>query len=146
MEVIFIKDLKNQGKKGEIKTVKDGYGENFLIKNGYAILKNDQNMKQLKSEQAKKAKENEENKKNAEEIKKQLDKITIEFKVKTGVGDRVFGSISLKQIKEELNKKNISIDKKMIEITNPIASLGFHNVNINLYPGVIAKLKVHVIK
>lgn len=146
MEVIFIKDLKNQGKKGQIKNVKDGYAENFLIKNGYAIIKNAENMKKLQYEQDKKAAEDKENKKKAEEIKEKLEKEVLEFKVKTGDQDRVFGSISIKQIKDELNKLNYKIDKSQIELATSISSLGFHNININLYPGVLAKLKIHVIK
>ena len=98
MEVIFIKDLKNQGKKGQIKKVKDGYAENFLIKNGYAVKKTKENLSKLNHEQAKKAKEDAENKKQAEELRKKLSKVILEFKVKTGEGDRVFGSIRIKQI------------------------------------------------
>ena len=146
MEVIFIKDLKNQGKKGQIKNVKDGYAENFLIKNGYAVIKNKENLAKLNHEQATKAAQDAENKKQAEAIKKELDKVILEFKVKTGEGDRVFGSISIKQIKEGLQNLNYKIDKSQIEITNQIASLGFHNVNINLYTGITAVIKVHVIK
>lgn len=146
MEVIFIKDLKNQGKKGQIKNVKDGYAENYLIKNGYAVKKTKENLAKLNHEQAKKAKEDAENKKAALELKEQLSKAILEFKVKTGDGDRVFGSISIKQIKDELQKQGFKIEKSAIEIINPIASLGFHNVNINLYPGIVAEVKVHVIK
>ena len=139
MEVIFIKDLKNQGKKGQVKNVKDGYAENFLIKNK-------QNYQKLEQEQNKKKKEDIENKKKAEILKKELEKITLEFKVKTGQGDKVFGSISIKQIKEGLLKEGYKIEKSQIEINNTIASLGFHKVNINLYPNVVATIKVHVIK
>ena len=146
MEVIFIKDLKNQGKKGQIKNVKDGYAENYLIKNGYAVKKTKENLSKLNHEQAKKAKADEENKKQAEELKKKLSKVILEFKVKTGVGDRVFGSISIKQIKDELSKKGYKIEKSQIDIPNTIQSLGFHNVNISLYPGITSTIKVHVIK
>ena len=145
MEVIFIKDLRNQGKKGQIKNVKDGYAENFLIKNGYAVLKTKENLARLNSELKRKEEEKESNKKTAEELKKKLDKETIEFKVKTGAGDKVFGSISVKQIKDELEKKGYKIDKSMIEHTT-ISALGFHNVNINLFANVIATIKVHVVK
>ena len=146
MEVIFIKDLKNQGKKGEIKTVKDGYAENFLIKKGYAVMKTKESLARLQSEQRSKAKEDAENKKVAEAMKKDLDKLVIEFKVKTGEGDKVFGSISVKQVKDELQKNNFKIDKSQIEILSPIGSLGFHNVDIKLYPGITATIKVHVVK
>ena len=146
MEVIFIKDLKNQGKKGEIKNVKDGYAENFLIKQGYAVMKNKENLARLQCEQRNKAALDAENKKTAEAMKIELDKLVIEFKVKTGEGDKVFGSISVKQIKDELQKNNFKIDKSQIEILSPIAALGFHNVDIKLYPGITATIKVHVIK
>ncbi len=146
MEVIFIKDLKNQGKKGQIKNVKDGYAENFLIKNGYAVKKTKENEAKLKHEQEKKKKEDLENKKKAEEIKEQLSKEVLDFTVKTGAGDKVFGSISVKQIKDSLDKKGYKIEKNMITIENPIASLGFHKVEIELYPEVKATIKVHVMK
>ncbi len=146
MEVIFIKDLKNQGKKGQIKNVKDGYAENFLIKNGYAIIKNAENLKKLKYEQAKKEAEDKENKKKSEEIAKDLEKEVLEFVVKTGSQDKVFGSISVKQIKDELTKKGYKIEKSQIDLSSAISALGFHNININLYPGVVAKVKIHVIK
>ncbi len=146
MEVIFIKDLKNQGKKGQVKNVKDGYAENFLIKNGYAVKKTKENLLKLNQEQTKKAKEDAANKEEAKLLKEKLSKVTLEFKVKTGEGDRVFGSISIKQIKDELAKKGYKIEKSAIELTSNISSLGFHNVNINLYPEITAQIKVHVIK
>ena len=146
MEVIFIKDLKNQGKKGQVKNVKDGYAENFLIKNGYAVKKTKENLLKLNQEQTKKAKEDAANKEEAQLLKEKLSKVTLEFKVKTGEGDRVFGSISIKKIKDELAKQGYKIEKSSIELTNNISSLGFHNVNINLYPEITAQIKVHVIK
>ncbi len=146
MEVIFIKDLKNQGKKGQIKNVKDGYAENFLIKNGYAVKKTKENLSKLNHELEKKKQEDENNKKEAIKLKEKLSKVTLEFKVKTGEGDKVFGSISVKQIKDELEKQGYKIEKNQIDVVNPIASLGFHNININLYPEIIVQVKVHVIK
>ena len=136
MEVIFIKDLKNQGKKGQVKNVKDGY----------AVKKTKENLLKLNQEQTKKAKEDAANKEEAKILKEKLSKVTLEFKVKTGEGDRVFGSISIKQIKEELAKQGYKIEKSAIELTSNISSLGFHNVNINLYPEITAQIKVHVIK
>ena len=146
MEVIFIKDLKNQGKKKKKKKVKDGYAENYLIKNGYAVKKTKENLSKLNHEQAKKEKEDENNKQKAKELKEKLSKVILEFKVKTGEGDKVFGSISIKQIKDELLKKGYKIEKSQIEIPNIIQSLGFHNIKINLYQEINAIVKVHVIK
>ena len=146
MKVIFIKDLKGQGKRGDRKEVKDGYAENFLIKNGYAVKKTKENLSKLNHEIAKKEKETEEKKVEATKVKETLSQLVLEFKVKTGEGDKVFGSISQKQIKEELEKKGYKIDKNQIDITNPISSLGFHNVEINLFNDITATIKVHVIK
>ena len=146
MEVIFIKDLKGQGKKGQVKNVKDGYAQNYLIKNGYAVIKNKENLQKLEKERNKKEAEDLENKKNAEKLKKELQNIVLEFKVKTGEGDKVFGSISVKQIKDELSKKGYKIDKSQIDIKKSISTLGFHNIDINLYPGIVGVVKVHVIK
>lgn len=146
MEVIFIKDLKNQGKKGQIKQVKDGYAENFLIKKGYAVIKNKENLAKLQHEQEIKMQQDKEAKDNAKIIKEKIEQETLEFKVKTGEQDKVFGSISIKQIKDELSKKGYNIEKGQIDILTPIASLGFHNINIKLYPEITAKVKIHVIK
>ncbi len=146
MQVIFIKDVKKQGKKGEIKTVKDGYANNFLIKNGYAVPVNEENLKQLERENKKEQQEDLKQTNLATELKEKLEKDTLEFKVKTGDYDKVFGSISVKQIKDALSKKGYSINKNQIIISTPIASLGFHYVQINLYQKISAKLKIHVIK
>lgn len=146
MEVIFIKDLKNQGKNGQIKNVKDGYAQNFLIKNGYAIAKTKENLSKLEHENAKKAEEDKNNKQVAEELKQKLEKVVLEFKVKTGEGDKVFGSISQKQIKDELQAQGFKIEKNQIDNSKQISSLGFHNVDITLYAGITATIKVHLVK
>lgn len=145
MKVIFIKDVKGQGKKGEIKEVKDGYAKNFLIKNGYAIKETKESLKILNREQQAKKQEDEENRKKALKDKESLEKEKLSFIVKTGEHDKVFGSISVKQIKEKLDQK-YKLDKKQIIINNPIASLGFHEVQINLYKDIVATIKIEVKK
>lgn len=146
MEVIFIKDVRGQGKKGDIKDVKTGYAENFLIKNGYAVLKTKESLKQLEKENKEKANQKQQEEENAKKLKTEIEKIVLEFTVKTGEGDKVFGSVSPKQIKDELAKKNIKIEKNMIKNNNSLSTLGFHNVDIELYPKIIATIKVHLIK
>lgn len=145
MKVIFINDLKKQGKKGDIKEVKDGYAA-FLIKNGYVVPANDGNLKQFNT-QKEKEKLNETLKiKDCESLKNELEKLTIKIKVKTGASDRVFGSVSTKQINEELKKLNYSIDKNKIKLNDPLSCLGTHIVEIELHKQVIAKLKVNLEK
>lgn len=146
MKVIFIKDLKKQAKKGEIKEVKDGYANNFLIKNGYAVQVTEKNMENVKKENEAKKQEEQLLTDEATKLKKELEKMTLVFKVKTGDKDRVFGSISPKQIKEELLKKGYKIDKKQIELNTSLQSLGFHKVTITLYKEVKAELKVQLVK
>lgn len=146
MEVIFIKDLRGQGKKGDIKNVSDGYAKNYLIKNEYAVLKTKEELVRLEKANANKLAEDKANKEKAKELKKKLDEVTIEFKVKTGEYDKVFGSISVKQIKEELNKLGYKIDKNQIMLEVPISVLGFHKVEVELYSNIKANIKVHLIK
>lgn len=142
MKVIFLKDLKGQGKKGEIKDVSDGYAINFLIKKGYALKKTEGSLTKLNEE----IKENKaldlKNREEALKLKEQLEKITLEFSVKGSKDGRMFGSISTKQIKEELNKLGYNIDKKQIENTT-VNSLGMHLVNITLYKDIKCQVKVH---
>lgn len=146
MKVIFLKDVKGQGKKDEIKDVKPGYAQNFLIKNGYAVALTQTSKKRLDND-TKKAKEKDElDKKENSLLKEKLEKIVMNFNLKTGKQDQVFGSISTKQIHDELIKLGFKIDKKKIKLTNPITSLGFHNVNIELRKDVIAKIRVQVTK
>jgi len=144
MKVIFIKDLKGQGKKGEIKEVKDGYATNFLIKNKYAVKKTEENLHVLEINKKHEQEQDLKNRNEANKLKEKLEKLVLKFQVKTGVQDKFFGSISVKQIKEKLNDYNI--DKNMINIISPISSLGFHEVEIVLYKDIKARVKVELTK
>ena len=146
MKVIFVKDLRGQGKRGEIKEVKDGYAENYLIKNGYAKKLTEQNYQQYQKDKKEEQELDEKNRKDANKVKEKLQTLELVFKVKTGAQDKVFGSVSTKQIKEELDKKKISVDKKQILLEDGLSSLGYHNVKIELYKDVIGEVKVKLEK
>jgi len=145
MKIILIKDVKKQGKSGDILNVKDGYGT-FLINKGDAVLATQNSVDRLDRENQEKEKNEQKLIKECEVIKKKLENLKITFKVKTGQSDRVFGSISPKQIVEELKNRGYNIDKKQIKIDGSISSLGFHNVDIELHKKVIAKVKIELTK
>ncbi len=146
MKIIFLQDVKKQGKKGEIKEVKDGYAMNFLVKNGYAVPATSTGVNRLKKEQAEAELQESLKIKDCEQMKEQLEKMTIEIPVKTGEMDRVFGSVSSKQIVTELQKKGMKIDKKMVSMSDSLTSLGVHEVTLVLHKQVSATIKVRLIK
>ena len=142
MKVIFIKDLKKQGKVNEIKEVSDGYATNFLIKNGYAVKYTKTSNEILNTSLKNAALEEEKNIKEATKLKNELEKKEINFNVKSGNDGRVFGTISTKQIAEKLTELNYKIDKKQIKLDVPLNVLGTHYVTINLHKKVDCKLKI----
>lgn len=146
MKVIFIKNLRGQGKVGETKEVKDGYAKNYLIKNGYAQMLTEKTKASYDRKVERDFKQDEKQRQEAKALAEKLEKKSFLFKVKTGEGDKVFGSVSPKQIKEELVKHGFNVDKKQIELEHNLTSLGFHNVNIRLYKDVVAVIKVQLVK
>lgn len=146
MKVIFLKDVKGQGKQGEIKEVKDGYGMNYLIKNGYAVKATDTSVNRLNKEKAEKALEENLLVKDMEILKTKLEKEKIVFKAKTGAQDQMFGTISVKQIKEKLSELGYNIKKQDIHLEFPLSTIGFHEVDIELHKKVIAKIKIEIKK
>lgn len=144
MKVIFIKNLKNQGKIDEIKEVSDGYATNFLIKNGYAVKYTKGSQERLEDDIKNRALEEEKNIKQAKELKTKLEKENLIYISKSGVDGRIFGNISTKQINEKLITLGYTIDKKKIKIDTPLNLLGTHYVNIELHKTVLAKLKVTI--
>ncbi|MCR5332433.1 MAG: 50S ribosomal protein L9 [Bacilli bacterium] len=145
MRVILLKDVKGIGKKNDIVNVKDGYASNYLIPNGLAVMESKGSIEVLNKQKADKAKKDADDKANAEVIAKQLENIVLEFKANVGEDGRMFGTISNKQVEEELKKThNIVIDKRKIITKVPVDRLGYTILDIELYKGVVGKIKVHV--
>jgi|SRR5579875_2332207 len=145
MKVIFLKDVKGKGKKGEIKNVADGYAHNFLIKQGLAVEATSANISALDAQKKKQEKLAAEELEEAKKLKEKLDQLTVELTAKAGEGGRLFGSITSKQIAEELEKKHgIKIDKRKMEMADAIRSLGHTKVPVKLHHDVTATLTVHV--
>ena len=158
MKVLLLKDVKNLGKKGAVCNVADGYAQNFLFKNGLAVQASD---KAQEIRQAEIQKEKEEEAKRVEEANKNkviLEALMVTFKAKAGKDGRMFGTISTKQVAEEIVKltgisnedlsnapTNVSVDKRKITSDVPISSFGVTNVSVELHKKVIAKVKVQVL-
>ncbi|AKG36858.1 50S ribosomal protein L9 [Paenibacillus durus] len=145
MKVIFIKDVKGQGKKGQIKEVSEGYATNFLLPRGMARPATEGNMKTLENQAAAEERRKQQEKEEAEQLGQKLSGLELTMKAKAGEGGRLFGAITSKQIAEALAKANgITIDKRKIELEEPIRHLGTTQVQVKLHTEVKAVLKVQV--
>ncbi|GEN89635.1 50S ribosomal protein L9 [Oceanobacillus sp. FSL W8-0428] len=145
MKVIFLKDVKGKAKKGDVKNVPDGYARNYLLKNNLAEEATSGNLKALDAKKKKQDKLEIEEKESAINLKDKLADLTVELEAKSGENGRLFGSITSKQIAEALNKQHgHKLDKRKIELDEPIRALGYTNVPVKLHPEVSGSVKVHV--
>ncbi|MFJ8064287.1 50S ribosomal protein L9 [Psychrobacillus sp. NPDC096426] len=145
MKVVFLKDVKGKGKKGEIKNVADGYAHNFLLKNKLAVEANTAAISALEGQKKKSEKEAAEELAEAKKLKEVLEQLTVELKAKSGSDGRLFGSVTTKQIAAQLEKSHsIKLDKRKMELDDAIRALGYTNVPVKLHHEVVATLKVHV--
>ena len=145
MKVILLKDVKGQGKKGDVVDVSVGYARNYLIKNNLAQEATPGNLKALQAQKKKQQQAAQEEKEAAIKLKETLANITIEIKAKAGEQGRLFGSITNKQIATELQKKHkIKIYRIKIDLDQPIRSLGHTTIPVKLHPEVTGSIKVNV--
>lgn len=148
MKVIFLQDVKGKGKKGEVKEVAVGYAQNFLLKKGLAVEATPQAMSELRGKTNAKHKEDAEVLAEAEKLKEiiEAEEFEVIIKSKAGEDSRLFGSIPSKQIADALEKQHkIKVDKRKMDLKQPIKALGYTNVPTKLHKDVVAKLRVHVI-
>ena len=147
MKVIFLADVKGQGKKGEIKEVPTGYAQNFLIKKKLAKEATNQAISELRGQQKSKEKAHAEMIAEAESIKAKLaeEATLVQFVEKVGPDGRTFGSITAKKIAEGLQKQfGIKIDKRHIELEHPIRAIGLIEVPVKLHKEVSAQIKLNI--
>lgn len=145
MKVVFLKDVKGKGKKGEIKNVADGYAHNFLIKNGFAVEATSAALSAVEGQKKLTEKQAAQELADAKVFKEKLEAVTVELKAKSGADGRLFGSVTTKQIATALEKVHgMKVDKRKMELDDAIRTLGYTNVPVKLHQDVTATLKVHV--
>lgn len=145
MKVILTEDVKSLGKKGDIVNVNDGYARNFILKTNKGIEANAKNLNDLKLKKANDDKIAQEHYEAAVELGKKIEAGKIEVSIKTGEGGKAFGSVSSKEIAQEVKAQmNLEIDKKKVQLKDAIKALGTYEVPVKLHPKVTAKLKVVV--
>lgn len=147
MKVIFQQDVKGQGKKGEVKEVAEGYARNYLLPRKLAVEASSGNISALKEQKRREEVRKKEELSVATEMAKKLENVHITFQTKSGEGGRLFGSITSKQISQQLKKEHdLQVDKKKILLKEPIRTLGVTKVSIKLHPKVTATLSVQVLE
>lgn len=146
MKVILKADIKGVGKKDEIINASDGYARNFLFPKNLAVEANNENISKWKAKQQSVQYQKQQEKEEAMKIADKLSKISVRIQVKVGENGKIFGGVSSKEIAEVLEKQyQICVDKKKIDLKEPIKSLGIRTVEIKLFEGVIGKVKVDIL-
>lgn len=145
MKAILLKDVQGTGKEGELVDVKPGYFNNFLAKQGLALQATPAVIKKWKQLEAKKAKEEEARRQEALKLDEKIKGSKVTIKAKAGEAGKLFGAVTSQDIAEALEKQvGIEIDKKKIEISDPLKTLGSHQVDVRIYPEMVSKLQVYI--
>ena len=145
MKVILQADIKGVGKKDQVIEASDGYARNYLFPKKLAIEANAENMNEWKAKQNSQAYKKSQEKEEAKKTAKKMENIMVKVEIRAGENGRIFGSVSSKEIAENLEKQHkITVDKKKIDLKEPIKSLGVRVVDVKLYEEIIGKLKVDV--
>lgn len=145
MEVILLQDVKSLGKKGEIVKVNDGYARNFILPKKLGVEKTDKALHELKLQKAAEEKRQQEILEEAQALAKNIEAGSITLKIKAGEGGRTFGSVSTKEITVAIKEQlKLEIDKKKLQLADPIRNFGTYHVPIRLHPKVTAEITVKV--
>ncbi len=145
MEIILTQDVRSLGKKGEVVKVSDGYARNFILPKKLGVQATKQNLYELEQQKAAEAKRQKELLEEAKDFAKKLGEISIKVGIKAGEGGKTFGSISTKEIAAAVKDQfNLDIDRKKIQLSDPIKNAGSYTVPVKLHPQVTADMKVLV--
>lgn len=146
MKVILRKNFDQLGQIGDIVEVKDGFARNFLIPRDIAYAAQKGNIKALEEEKKQLEKKKVKEQQAAEALSGELEKVSVTIPVKVGEEDKIFGTVTTQMIADSLKEKGFDIDKRKIEISEPIKTLGIYSVNVKLHPVVTAVVKTWVVR
>lgn len=145
MQIILTQDVENLGKAGELVSVRPGYGRNYLVPRGLAVTATVTNKNRLDHEKAVIARRVEKERASATEIAGRINGMTLQFERMVGEDEKLFGSVTTRDIQEQLKKANVEIDHRWVELDQPVKALGKYEVPVRLAAGVIASLKFWVV-
>lgn len=145
MRIVLREDVAHVGKSGEVVTVRDGYGRNFLLPQGLAIVATERNVREIEHQKKVIAARNAKLAKDAQAVADKLSSIEVVITRQAGEGDKLFGSVSSRDIEDALKAKGVTVDRKKIHLAEPIKTLGDYSVEVKLGQGVAGKIKVHVV-
>ena len=146
MKILLREDYKGLGGAGDVVKVKDGFARNFLIPQGVAFIATEQNKKRYENDLKQQRWKGERDKIQAEELSKSLENVSCTISVQVGEEDKLFGSVTSQNIADVLEEQGFKIDKRKIQLDEPIKALGIYSVPIKLHPEVEAAVKVWVVK
>jgi large subunit ribosomal protein L9 len=145
MQLILTQDVPNLGKAGELVSVRPGYGRNFLVPNGYAVTATVHNKNRLDHEKAVIARKVEKERATANDLATRINGMTLQFERQVGEDEKLFGSVTSRDIAEQLKKANVDIDHRWIQLDQPVKALGKYETVVRLAAGVTAQLKFWVV-
>lgn len=145
MQVILTQDVANLGKAGELVSVRPGYGRNYLVPNGYAVTATVKNKNRLDHEKAVIARRVAKERATADELATRINGMTLQFERQVGEDEKLFGSVTSRDIAEQLKKANVEIDHRWVQLDGAVKALGKYEVPVRLSAGVVASLKFWVV-
>jgi large subunit ribosomal protein L9 len=146
MDVILRQDVDKLGQAGEVVSVKDGYARNFLLPRGLAFLATDANRRRLEAERAQKGRKHAAEVTVAREVASRLEAVSLTFSMKAGEGDKLFGSVTSADVAERLQAEGFHVDKKAVELDEPLKALGVYKVPVRVHAEVKPEVRVWVVK